>query len=105
MSPRSIAHRRALLLAACLAGGLGLPPAASAMPIDNGPAPQTTPGAQPPAPEVRTVIREDGQPLAIVLGGAALVVALTSAGYSAVRLSALRPARPEQDEIRVSATA
>jgi hypothetical protein len=85
---------RALLLAACVAGVLALPTAASAMPIDNRPGAHTTsagPIGSPASPEVRTVIQSSGQTLAIVLAGAALLVAMTSAGYSAVKLARTAP--------------
>jgi hypothetical protein len=87
---------RALLLAACVAGALALPTAASAMPIDNRPTPHTTsagPTGASASPELRTVIQSSGHTLAIVLAGAALLVAMTSAGYSAAKLAPLRPAR------------
>jgi hypothetical protein len=87
---------RALLLAACVAGVFALPTAASAVPIDNRPAPHTTsagPTGGPASPEVRTVIQGSGHTLAIILAGAALLVAMTSAGYSAVKLAPHRPAR------------
>jgi hypothetical protein len=102
MSIRFIKLRRArrlpaLLLAACVAGGLALPTAASAMPIDNGPTPRTAapePIGAPVPPEVRTVIRGTGDDtLAIVVAGAALLVAMTSAGYSAIKLAPLRRVR------------
>jgi hypothetical protein len=87
---------RAVVIAACVASALALPATAFAMPIDNRPAPHTAgPGStgDPVSPEVRTVIRTSGDTLAIIVAGAALLVAMTSAGYSAVRLATLRPAR------------
>lgn len=93
-SPFTVRPLRALLLAACLAGALALPAAASAMPADNGPAQRAAAPAPldvPASPEVRTVIRDTGDDVATILAGAALLVAIASAGYSAVRLQPLRP--------------
>jgi energy-converting hydrogenase Eha subunit A len=86
---------RKLLLAICVTAALGLPAVASAMPVDNGPAP---PLADPAptvaaAPQVRTIIRDTGNTLAIVVAGAALLVAVTTAGYSALRLAPLAEVR------------
>jgi hypothetical protein len=101
MSPRFTMRSRArqlraLLIAACVASALALPATASAMPIDNGPASQTAgpgPTGDPVSPEVRTVIKSTGDTLAIIVAGAALLVAMTSAGYSAVKLAPPRTAR------------
>jgi hypothetical protein len=61
------------------------------MPVDNGPAP---PMADPAptvaaAPQVRTIMRDSGNTVAIVVAGAALLVAVTTAGYSVLRLAPL----------------
>jgi hypothetical protein len=83
---------RASLIVACVASALALPATAFAMPIDNRPAPHAA-GPDRVSPEVRTVIRTTGDTLAIIVAGAALLVAMTSAGYSAVKLAGPRPAR------------
>jgi hypothetical protein len=86
---------RSLFSILCVAAALTLPAAAaSAMPIDNGPpplphshaAPQTAPRA---APVVRTVTRTTTDTPALALAGAALAVAMATAGYCVVRLSRL----------------
>jgi precorrin-4 methylase len=83
---------RRSVAAACIAGTLVLPTAASAMPIDNGrPAPPQT--IDTPPPTARTIVQNTDDTLAIALAGAALVVALSSAGYSALRLAPLGAAR------------
>jgi hypothetical protein len=86
-----IAPRR--LAAVCVAAGtLALPAAASAMPIDNGPPPSPKTAAAPP-PVVHTVVESSDDTLPIAVAGVALLVAMTSAGYSIVRLAPLRAAR------------
>jgi hypothetical protein len=90
MSIRFIGRLRALLLATCLAGALALPTAAFAMPIDNGPAPSNAPVSAPASPQIHTIIERTGDTLAIALAGAALLVAMASAGYIAVRLTPRR---------------
>ena len=73
------------LAAGVVAGALLLPAAASAMPIDSGrPAPHRTAPAAPP-PLTRTVVETSDDTVAIAVAGAALLVALASAGYSARR--------------------
>jgi hypothetical protein len=86
---------RSLLLITCVAAALVLPAAAaSAMPVDNGPAPlhqrPASARALPAAPAVRTVTitRTSGDTFTLVLAGAALAVALGTAGFSVVRLRA-----------------
>lgn len=80
------------LAAACVvAGTFAVPAAASAMPIDNGPPPSHKVAAAPP-PQVRTIVQSSDDTLPIAVAGAALLVALTSAGYSVVRLAPLRGA-------------
>jgi hypothetical protein len=74
-----------------------LPASASAMPLDNGPAPPMANGtpaapATAPAPQSRTIIRDNGDALPIVIAGTALLVALTTAGYSTLRLAPARRA-------------
>jgi hypothetical protein len=76
------------LTAAAVAAMLVLPAGASAMPIDNGrPVPPKT---QAPPPAARTVVESSDDTLPIAVAGAALLVALASAGYSAIRLAPLR---------------
>jgi hypothetical protein len=78
------------LIAACVvAGTLVLPAAASAMPIDNGPPPRAK-SSEPPPPVVRTIVQSSDDTLPIALAGVALLVAMTSAGYSVIRLAPLR---------------
>jgi hypothetical protein len=87
---------RSLFSILCLAAALTLPAAAaSAMPIDNGPPPLPHSHAAPQAapPVVRTITRTTSDTPALALAGAALAVAMASAGYCAVRLSRLRPDR------------
>jgi hypothetical protein len=76
-----------ILPAAIVAVSLLLPAAASAMPIDNRPPPSVRHAAPPPT---RTVIETTDDTLPIAVAGAALLVAMASAGYSAVRLAPLR---------------
>jgi hypothetical protein len=73
---------------------------AAAAPVDGRADPQFTPALQvkprptPVVHEIHTVIRERdaGRTLALVLAGAALLIATASAAYSTVRVSG-RPAR------------
>jgi hypothetical protein len=70
-----------------VAGALALPGTALAMPIDNGPPPG------PPRPiETVTIVRDADDTLPIALASAALLLAMGTAGYSAVRLAPLRRA-------------
>jgi hypothetical protein len=80
---------RRTAVACVLAGALALPAAASAMPIDNGPGPahHSAPAAP---PQVRTVVQSSDDTLPIAVAGAALLVAMASAGYSVIRLAPLR---------------
>ena len=84
------------LAAACVvAGTLALPAAATAMPIDyGGPVPPKS-SSPPAAAPTRTVVQSSDDALPIVLAGAALLVAMSSAGYSALRVAPLRTARGE----------
>jgi hypothetical protein len=80
------------LVAACVvAGTLAVPAAAPAMPIDNGPAPNRT--TEPAPPVVRTIVQSSDDTLPIAVAGAALLVAMASAGYSSLRLAPLRAAK------------
>lgn len=71
---------------------------AAAFPVDGRPDPQFTPALQakprptPVVREIHTVIRERdaGRTLALVLAGAALLIASASAAYSTVRVSGRR---------------
>lgn len=76
------------LAAALVAGSLALPATATAMPLDNGRVvpPKPTP-APAPAP---IVVERSGDALPIALAGAALLVAVSSAGYSVLRLAPIR---------------
>ena len=76
------------LAAALVAGSLALPATAAAMPIDYGRPvpPQPTPA---PAP-AHIVVERSGDALPIALAGVALLVAMSSAGYSVLRLAPLR---------------
>jgi hypothetical protein len=78
------------LAATCIvAGTLALPAAASAMPIDNGPPPSHPTTEAPSPPVIRTVVQRSDDTLPIALAGAALLVAMASAGYSVTRRAAL----------------
>jgi hypothetical protein len=74
---------RRLVAASVAAAALALPAAASAMPIDNG-GPPVVHHTSPPPEVVRTVVHDSDGTLPIALAGAALLVAMASAGYSAV---------------------
>jgi hypothetical protein len=82
------------LAAACIVTGtLALPAAASAMPTDIGrPAPPKTTAPPPP----RTIVESVDNTLPLAVAGAALLVAMSSAGHSALRLAPLRAARGER---------
>jgi hypothetical protein len=87
---------RRLATACILAGTLAVPATAAAMPVDNGPPPVAHDTSdQAPAPVVRTIVRSTDDTLPIAVAGVALLVAMTSAGYSAVRLAPLRTARSQ----------
>lgn len=77
------------LAAALVAGSLALPTTAAAMPLDNG---RGVPPKSTPAP-TRPVVQSADETLPLALAGAALLVALSSAGYSVLRLAPLRAAR------------
>jgi hypothetical protein len=80
---------RRSLAAAVVTGALAAPAAASAMPIDYGrPVPPKTASPAPAAP--RTIVQSRDETLPIALAGAALLVAMSTAGYSALRLAPLR---------------
>jgi hypothetical protein len=81
---------RRSLAAAIVAGSLAAPAAALAMPIDyNRPVPpKTASPAPPPAP--RTIVESGDETLPIARAGAALLVAMSTAGYSVLRLAPLR---------------
>jgi hypothetical protein len=89
--------RHRLAAACAVAGTLALPAAATAMPIDYGrPVPPKTGSPPPPAAApTRTVVETSDDTLPIALAGAALLIAVSSAGYSAMRLAPLRAARSE----------
>jgi hypothetical protein len=80
---------RALALGICIAAAVALPTAAAGMPIDNGPKTTQAPG-HPVAPEIRTVVESSDATWAIVIAGAALLVAMASACYSTLRLASQR---------------
>jgi hypothetical protein len=88
MITRPCARRPRALTLAFVVAALAFPPVASAMPIDNGPAPEVTTAP----PEVRTVVQSPSDTLPIALSGTALLLAAATAGYSAVRLAPLRRA-------------
>jgi hypothetical protein len=79
---------RRTLTAGVIAGALSLPATAAAMPIDNG-TPAVHHTSAPPS-QVRTVVQSSDDTLPLVLAGAALLVAMASAGYSAIRVAPLR---------------
>jgi hypothetical protein len=74
------------LLPFLLVAALVLPAGAAAMPIDNGPTPHVR-HTSPPQP-TRTIVRtsHDGETLAIVLAGIAVLLAAATATYTAVRV-------------------
>jgi hypothetical protein len=74
------------LAAAAVAGSLALPATAAAMPLDNG---RVVPPKPTPAP-TRVIVRSSPDALPIALAGAALLVAVSSAGWSVLRLAPLR---------------
>ena len=74
------------LAAALVAGSLALPATAAAMPIDYG---RPVPPKPTPAP-AHIVVERSGDALPIALAGVALLVAMSSAGYSVLRLAPLR---------------
>jgi hypothetical protein len=84
---------RRVVAGACVAGTLALPAAASAMPIDNG---RVVPAKTPAPPAaVRTIVQSTDDTLPIAVAGAALLVAMASAGYSVIGLAPLRAARSQ----------
>jgi hypothetical protein len=80
---------RRLAAACAVAGTLAVPAAASAMPIDNGPPPSPAAAATPP-PQIRTIVQSSDDTLPIAVAGAALLIAVASAGYSVTRRAPLR---------------
>jgi hypothetical protein len=91
MTTRRTPHLRALLATASVACALAAPAAASAMPIDSGrPSLHAAPSAPAAEPQVRTVVLSRDEALPIVVAGAALLVAMASAGYSVLRVARVR---------------
>jgi hypothetical protein len=81
------------LLPILLAAAFLLPATATAMPIDNGPAPQVRHTSPPPSTRTIVETSHDGERLAIVLAGIALLLAGATATYTVVRLPRAAPLR------------
>jgi hypothetical protein len=95
MTMRRTPRLRALVATAGVACTLAAPAAASAMPIDSGrPSLHAAPSAPAAEPQVRTVVLSHDDALPIVVAGAALLVAMASAGYSVLRAARERRGVP-----------